>query len=308
MLSKLRISPSIKKKIEDAGITVEMLATMNAHDLSEKLGIPEKQARNVIEKAREMLGLKFMRASDLYEVMSNSAKITTGSSNLDSILGGGIETKNIIEFYGEFGSGKTQVCHQLAINVQLPKEKGGLGKKAIYIDTEGTFRPDRLKEMAEALGLNPREALDNVLYVRAVSSDHQMAIVDELYEVIPDENVGLLIIDSVMSHFRAEYPGRENLATRQQKLNRHLNKLRTLAWVYGIAVVITNQVMARPDVFYGDPTVAVGGHVLYHVPGIRVYLRKFRGNKRVAKVVDAPHLPESEAVFEIRKEGIRDPE
>jgi len=307
-LSQLNISSSLRKKIEEAGLTVELIAIMSAEELAGRLRIPEDQARSIIKAAREALGLRFVRAIDLYKASQKLPKITTGSRNLDNLLGGGIEIKTITEFFGEFGSGKTQICHQLAVNVQLPPERGGLGKKALYIDSEGTFRPDRIREMAEAIGLDPDKALENVLYVRAVSSDHQMEIVKEAAEIIEKENVGLLIIDSIMAHFRAEYPGRENLAKRQQKLATHLNVLRNLAWIYDIAVVITNQVMSRPDVFFGDPTTAVGGHVLYHVPGIRVQLKKSKGSRRVAKVVDAPHLPESEAIFEIRKEGIRDPE
>jgi DNA repair protein RadA len=307
-LEKLRVGPTTLKKLKEAGLTVELIAIMSPKELAERAEISEKQARNVIASARKALGITFMKASEYYKVMSSTPKITTGSKNLDGILGGGIETRTITEFYGEFGSGKTQLCHQLAVNVQLPPKKGGLGKRAIYVDTEGTFRPERIKEMAQGAGLDPSEALDNILYVRPVSSDHQMAVVEEIAELIPKENIGLLIIDSIMSHFRAEYPGRENLAARQQKLNRHLNQLRTLAWIYGVAVVITNQVMARPDIFYGDPTVAVGGHVLYHVPGIRIYLKKAKGNVRIAKVIDAPHLPEAEARFEIKGEGIRDTE
>jgi len=150
--------------------------------------------------------------------------------------------------------------------------------------------------------------MEGILYIRAINSDHQMAVVEELSELIPKENIGLVIVDSITGHFRAEYPGRENLAARQQKLNKHLHQLMTLADVFDIAVVITNQVMARPDVFYGDPTTAVGGHVLYHAPGVRVQLKKSRGNRRIARIVDAPHLPESETVFVITDAGIRDPD
>jgi DNA repair protein RadA len=197
----------------------------------------------------------------------------------------------------------TQLCHQLSVNVQLPLEKGG---NAVYIDTEGTFRWERIEAMARSKGLDPDVVMDNIYYIRAVSSDHQMAVVDELRELIPEKNIKLVVVDSVTGHFRAEYPGRENLAMRQQKLNKHLHQLLSLAEVFNIAVVITNQVMARPDVFYGDPTVAVGGHVLGHAPGVRVQLRKSKGNKRIARVVDAPHLPEGEAVFAITEDGIED--
>jgi len=202
----------------------------------------------------------------------------------------------------------TNICHQLSVNVQLPPERGGLSGKAAYIDTEGTFRWERIEAMARALGLDPDQVMDNILYQRVYNSDHQMAVVDELFVLVPKENVKLVVVDSVTSLFRAEYPGRENLAVRQQKLNKHLHQLLKLAEAYNVAVVVTNQVMARPDVFYGDPTQAVGGHILYHTPGVRVKLRKSKGNKRIARIVDAPHLPEGEAVFVITEEGIRDPE
>ncbi len=201
----------------------------------------------------------------------------------------------------------TQICHQLSVNVQLPPDKGGLGGRAVYIDSEGTFRWERIEAMATALSLDPEKVMENIYYVRAVNSDHQMAVVEELPDMIQDKNIKLVVIDSITGHFRAEYPGRENLAARQQKLNRHLHQLMRIAEIYNVAVVITNQVMARPDVFYGDPTQAVGGHVLYHAPGVRVQLRKSRGNKRIARIVDAPHLPEGEAVFTITEWGIRDP-
>jgi DNA repair protein RadA len=202
----------------------------------------------------------------------------------------------------------TQICHQLSVNVQLPEDKGGLRGKAVYIDTEGTFRWERIEAMAKGLGLDPDEVMENIYWIRAINSNHQMEVVGKLFEFVGEEDIKLVVVDSVTSHFRAEYPGRENLAARQQKLNKHLHQLVRLAEVYNIAVVITNQVMSRPDVFYGDPTQAVGGHVLYHAPGVRVQLKKSRGNKRIARIVDAPHLPEGETVFAITEWGIRDPE
>ncbi len=308
-IEELGISSTIVKKLYSAGITtVEALAVANAQELSQMLGIPLPTVQKIISQARNALGLGFKTALELKRERSNLPKITTGSRNLDNLLGGGVEVKTITEFFGEFGSGKTQICHQLAVNVQLPPEKGGLNRKAVYIDTEGTFRWERIEAMARALGLDPDKVMENIFYVRAVNTDHQMAVTEELKELIPKENIGLVVIDSITSHFRAEYPGRENLAPRQQKLNRHLHQLMALAELYNVAIVITNQVMARPDIFYGDPTMAVGGHVLYHAPGVRVQLKKSRGNRRIARIVDAPHLPESEAVFVITDAGIRDPD
>ena len=308
------VGPATANKLIEAGYgTLEAIAVATPQELSAAAGIPITTAQRIIKAAREALDIRFKTALEVKKERLSTRKITTGSRNLDDLLGGGIETKTITEFFGEFGSGKTQICHQLSVNVQLPQEKGGLSTsdkvaKAVYIDTEGTFRWERIEAMSKRWGLDPDEVMSNILYIRAINSDHQMAIVDELFNIAPKENVKLVIVDSVTSHFRAEYPGRENLAARQQKLNRHLHQLSRLAEIYDIAVVITNQVMAKPDVFYGDPTQAVGGHVLYHAPGVRVQLRKSRGNKRIARIVDAPHLPEGEAVFVITDYGIADPE
>ncbi len=302
------VGKSTASKLIEAGYgTLEAIAVATPQELSTAVGIPLATAQRIIKAAREALDIRIKTALELKKERAVVKKITTGSKNLDALLGGGVETKTISEFFGEYGTGKTQICLQLSVNVQLPPEKGGLGGKAVYIDTEGTFRWERIESMARALGLNPDEVMANIYYVRAVNSDHQMAVVDELFDLVPKENIKLVVVDSVTGHFRAEYIGREHLAQRQQKLNRHLHQLMRLAEIYNVAVVVTNQVMARPDVFYGDPTQAVGGHVLYHAPGVRVQLRKSRGNRRIARVVDAPHLPEGEAVFVITEEGIRDP-
>jgi len=492
-IDELDVSPSIIAKLKDAGYSsLESLVTASAQDLSVTLGIPLPTAMKIINAAREALDIRFKTAKEVKMERMNVGRITTGSKALDQLLGGGIETKTITEFFGEFGTGKcfsgdtkvlvsegsgastiaiedlyrelsmehrvqrydggeiiwlgrsmletptlvaeglgrigwvrpaalyrekvrwlvdiklsgglimrvtpahpvllslggtlawvraehirrgdnaavispgylgmlsrgvggfmaeesgqdilelrsvedveyenhndyvydfvipetynfispegmvlhnTQLCHQLAVNVQLPPEKGGLEGTAAYIDTEGTFRWERIEAMARGKGMDPDEVMDRIYFIRAVSSDHQIAIVEELRELISEKNIKLVIVDSATGHFRAEYPGRENLAVRQQKLNKHLHQLQNLAEVFNIAVVITNQVMARPDVFYGDPTVAVGGHIVGHAPGVRVQLRKSRGNKRIARVIDAPHLPEGEAIFVITETGIAD--
>ncbi len=475
------VGSATAQKLIDAGYSsIEAIAVATPQELSEITGLPIPTASKIIKAARELLGFRFKTALELKKERMNVQKITTGSRNLDELLGGGIETRNITEFFGEFGSGKcfskemrvylqeedklfldniehiynkfkniegelpfdegyivplrnayvysfdpnvrrliktrptfiykekvskilnvklsngitlgitkihpvlkvkkerlfwkpaysleegdtivvlrddpenitsdrelleetevldvyekeyddwvydlvvpatrnfigergsilhnTQLCHQLSVNVQLPKDKGGLEAKAVYIDSEGTFRWERIEAMAKGVGLDPDEVMENIYWIRAVNSHHQMAIVEELFDLLKRENVKLVVIDSITSHFRAEFPGRENLAMRQQLLNKHLHQLMRLAEIFDVAVVITNQVMSRPDVFYGDPTQAVGGHVLYHAPGVRVQLKKSRGNKRIARVVDAPHIPEGETIFVITEWGIRDPE
>jgi DNA repair protein RadA len=212
----------------------------------------------------------------------------------------------VTEVFGEFGSGKTQLAHQLSVNVQLPPEKGGLDGKAIYIDTENTFRPRRILNIAEGLGLDSKEVLQKVLVARSINTDQQLLIAEKAQSLIDKEGIRLLIIDTLTSLFRAEFVGREALAERQQKLARHLLTLHRIADLKNVAVFVTNQVQARPDMFFGDPTHPIGGHVLGHSATTRVYLRKSKGNRRIARVVDSPELPESESVFTIVQEGIRD--
>ncbi|AWR94480.1 DNA repair and recombination protein RadA [Acidianus brierleyi] len=304
------VGQAILNKLNDSGYSsLESIAVASPQDLSTAAGIPLTTAQRLIREAREALDIRFKTALEVKKERANVRKITTSSQALDGLLGGGIETRTMTEFFGEFGSGKTQICHQVSVNVQLPPEKGGLSGKAVYIDTEGTFRWERIEAMAKAQGIDPDSAMSNIYYMRAINTDHQIAIGDDLQELInKDPAIKVVIVDSVTSHFRAEYVGRENLAVRQQKLNKHLHQLVRLAEVYELAVIVTNQVMSRPDMFYGDPTVAVGGHTLYHTPGIRVQVKKSRGNRRIARMVDAPHLPEGEVVFAITEEGIRDAE
>ncbi len=224
------------------------------------------------------------------------------------MLGGGVETQAITETYGRFGSGKTQIGFQLAVNVQLPPEKGGLGRPCLWIDTENTFSPSRIISMAKAAGLDPQEALENIYVARAFNSEHQIYLVERSPELIEEKNIGLIVIDSLTSHFRADFVGRGELAQRQQKLNKHLHHLQRLADAYNLAVYITNQVMARPDILFGDPTAPVGGNVLAHMSTYRIYLRRGRKGTRIARLVDAPNLPEREAIFIITESGIKDPE
>ncbi|MCE4614939.1 MAG: DNA repair and recombination protein RadA [Desulfurococcales archaeon] len=309
-ISKLPgVGSTTLSKLKDAGYTtLQAIAVVTPEELSVDTGIPIATAQKIISAARQALNITFKTALELKRERINTRKITTSSKNLDELLGGGIETRMLTEVFGEYGSGKTQICHQLSVNVQLPEDKGGLRGKAVYIDTEGTFRWERIEAMAKGLGLDPDEIMGDIYWIRAINSNHQIEVVGKLFEFVNEEDIKLVVLDSVTSHFRAEYPGRENLAARQQKLNKHLHQLVRLAEVYNIAVVITNQVMSRPDVFYGDPTQAVGGHVLYHAPGVRVQLKRSRGNKRIARIVDAPHLPEGETVFSITEWGIRDPD
>jgi len=301
------IGPATAQKLSELGFhTVESLATATVREL-ELAGIGEKKAFEIIHEARSCIDVSFIRADELLKMRQNVLRLTTGSKALDELLGGGLETQTITEFYGEYGSGKSQMCHQLCVNVQLTPERGGLDGGALYIDTENTFRTERIVQMAKNLEINPEEVVKKIIFAEAYTSDHQAFLVDNADEVIKDNNIRLIIVDSLVSHFRSEYLGREMLAERQQKLNKHMHKLIRLARAFNAVAIVTNQVMAKPDVFFGEAVHPVGGHIVAHTSHTRVFLRKTApGPVRIARLVSSPYLPEGERIFKITENGIED--
>lgn len=308
------IGPATANKLQDSGFgTMASLATVSVGELVAVGNLGEATARKIIQAARDALDFGFISAEDVLERRRNMLKITTGSANLDDLFGGGIETGSMTEFYGEFRTGKTQIAHQLCVASQLPREMGGLKiddapVKIIYIDTEGTFRPERILNMAKRWDgmLDIKVTLKNIFHGRAYNSDHQMVLAEKVAREMQTERIGLLVVDSMIAHFRAEYVGRGTLAGRQQKLNQHIHTLLKIAEVGGVAVIVTNQVHSKPDQFFGDPTAPVGGHIVAHASQTRVYLRKSKGERRIARIADSPLLPENETVFAITGDGIMD--
>jgi len=283
------------------------IAVASPGEMVEVTGMTEASARKVIRAARDRLDMGFETGEDLLKKRQQIIKITTGSKNFDALLGGGFESGGISETFGEFGASKSQIAHILAVTVQLPKEKGGVNGKAIFIDGEGTFRPERIMQFAKAAGLNPEDALKSIKVARAFNSDHQMLLAEKAEELIKeDSDIKLLIVDSLTAHFRADFTGRGQLADRQQKLNKHMHTLMRLANQYNLCVYVTNQVMAKPDMFFGDPTAAIGGHIVSHNSQTRIYLRKGKKGTRVARLIDSPHLPDGECCFEVTEEGLKD--
>ena len=305
------IGPAVAAKLESAGIFDLMsLAVASTAMISDASGISPAVARKAIQAAREMLDLGFQDGLEYAQKRSNVSYITTGSKSFDELLGGrGIESRAITEAFGAFGSGKTQLGLTLAVRTQLPVEQGGANGKAVFIDTEGTFRPARIKQISDALGANSEKVLKNIFVARAFNSDHQMLLLEKVTEMIKNgEPIKLLIIDSLTAHFRAEFSGRGQLADRQQKLNRYMHDLMKLAETYNLAVYVTNQVMANPAQMFGDPTTAIGGNIVGHASTYRIYLRRGKQGSRVAKLIDSPNLPENEIVYYVNTGGVSDKE
>jgi DNA repair protein RadA len=303
------VGPAIAEKLEDAGFLDMMsIAVSSPKELSEIADIGESTAAKIIQAARKFADIGgFETGAVLLEKRANIGHISTGSTNFNELMGGsGFESQAIIELFGEFGSGKTQIVHQMCVNVQMSKELGGMDSHVVYIDTENTFRPERIKQMAEAYDLDHEEVLNKIHVARAYNSNHQMLLVDKAMELSKEFPTRLLIVDSLTSHFRAEFVGRGALADRQQKLNKHMHSLLRWGDLNNGVVVVTNQVSSKPDAFFGDPTRPIGGHIVGHTATFRLYLRKSKGGKRIARLIDSPHLPEGEAVFNVSEVGIRD--
>jgi len=295
------------EKLIGAGYkTMENIAVASPAELMEAAGLGEITATKAITAARESLEMGYEKAEKIQERRKTIGRLTTGSKELDELVGGGLETQSITEIYGKFASGKTQWCFQLAVTTQLPEEKGGLGGNVLYIDSENSFRPERVISIAKHLGLKEEEVLKNIFVARAFNSDHQMVLAEKAVDLIKEKKIKLVIVDSLTSQFRAEFIGRGTLAGRQQKLNKHMHVLMKLAEMNNIVVLVTNQVMARPDILFGDPTAPIGGHVVAHASKTRLYLRKAKAEKRVAKLVDSPSLPDGEAVYKVTENGIED--
>ncbi len=301
------VGPSTAKKLREAGyVSLQDLAVLSPIILSEELTMSEETATTIVRSARAALKMGFETADEVLRKRDEVEKISTGSKRLDDLLGGGIETQAITEVYGEFASGKTQIAHQAAVMVQLPREDGGVEGKVAYIDTEHTFRPERIIQIAEYMGRDASDILRNINVGNARNSDHQMELVRKAGGMARQWNIRLLVVDSLTSFFRSEYTGRALLSERQQKLNRHVHELQKLADIHNLAVLVTNQVLAKVDVIIGDQLAPVGGNIVAHQCTHRVFLRKAKGNKRIARLVDSPYLPEGETVFSISEGGISD--
>jgi len=302
------VGPTTASKLKEIGFkTVESIAMATTAELV-AAGIGEETAAKVIEAARKGIAITFVRGDELVEIRKKIKQLSTGCQSLDSLLQNGLETQSLTEFYGEFGTGKSQICHQLCVTVQLPEAQGGLEGSALYIDTENTFRPERIQQIAARFGIDSNEALKKIIFAEAYTSDHQMVLLDNADEVIKENNIRLIIVDSLTSHFRSEYLGREMLASRQQLLNKHMHKLMRLSRAFNTVAVITNQVMSQPDAFFTKGVAPVGGHIVGHMSHTRIFLRKGRDNIRIAKLTVSPSLPEGEVPIRITEQGIESDE
>jgi len=329
------VGPATADKLSDAGFeSYQSIAVASPGELSNTADIGESTAADIINASREAADVGgFETGATVLERREQIGKLSWGIPEVDDLLGGGIETQSITEVYGEFGSGKSQVTHQMCVNVQLAREHGGLEGSAIFVDSEDTFRPERIDDMIRGLDdaiiadeLDRRgiegapgdedamealleDFLDRIHVAKAFNSNHQILLAEKAKDLASEREdsefpVRLLCVDSLTAHFRAEYVGRGELADRQQKLNKHLHDLMRIGDLHNAAVLVTNQVASNPDSYFGDPTQPIGGNILGHTSTFRIYLRKSKNDKRIVRLVDAPNLADGEAVMRVQDAGL----
>jgi len=296
-------------KFESAGYhTIESIAHATKRKLSDIKGISETKVLKIKEIVKTLVPMEFQTAADALENRKELVMLTTGSREIDKLLEGGIETGSITEVFGEFRTGKTQLCHTLCVTCQMPVSEGGAEGKAMYIDTEGSFRPERLKAIAEKFQLDPIATLENVAVARAHNSEHQMELLKVAAAIMAQDRYALLVVDSATALFRTDYTGRGELSERQIQMGQFLRQLTRLAEEFGVSVFITNQVVANPDgmSFAKDATKPIGGNIIAHAATTRLRLRKGRGENRIMTVYDSPSLPEADCQFALSAEGVCD--
>ncbi|ELZ40939.1 DNA repair and recombination protein RadA [Halorubrum saccharovorum DSM 1137] len=330
------VGPATADKLVENGFeSYQSIAVASPGEMSNTADIGESSAADIINAARDAADVGgFETGATVLERRQEIGKLSWQIDEVDDLLGGGIETQSITEVYGEFGSGKSQVTHQMAVNVQLLPENGGLDGGCIFVDTEDTFRPERIDDMVRGLDdeiladeMERREIegtpddeeameelieafLDQIHVAKAFNSNHQILLAEKAKELAGEHEEGewpirIVCVDSLTAHFRAEYVGRGELAERQQKLNKHLHDLMRIGDLFNTAILVTNQVASNPDSYFGDPTQAIGGNILGHASTFRIYLRKSKGNKRIVRLVDAPNLADGEAVMRVQGEGLK---
>ena len=303
-------SSDIKKLIEAGYNSLESLSYNPKKNLVLIKGLSEAKIDKIIKVVEDILKYGIKPSSVALEERRKLVRITSGSKELDTLLGGGFESNSITELFGEFRTGKTQICHTLCVTCQLPRNEGGGEGKAIYIDTEGTFRPEKLAPIAERFGLDPKEVIENVFYARAYNSDHQNRLLLQVCALMCEQKFSLLIVDSATALYRTDYTGRGELSNRQMSLAKFLRNLQKIADEHKVVVVITNQVVATVDgnAFGGNDKKPIGGHIMAHACQTRLYLKKGLKQNRICKIYDSPSLPESEATYSITDRGIDDPQ
>ena len=302
------LEAEISRALQKAGYkTAKSLTVVRPEDLAEDTLISIKKAETIIADAVASISRPFMTAADLLKDEQSRGKLTTNSLGLDEVLDGGIWVKEMIEISGGFSTGKTQMCFQLAVNAQLPKEKGGLNGRVFFLDTEGTFSPKRVGEIAIAKGLKPDDVLKNIIYSRVLDSNQQLRMVKKIGDIVEEKRVKLVIIDSIASHFRTDFIGKEKMIERQLKIMQHGSTLSNLAYIHQLAVVVTNQVVAIVDPLSSSKgSMPALGHAWAHRPHTRLLLRLSPGKARIARLIDSPRRPSGESVFYIEQDGITD--
>lgn len=303
------MTPELARAFKEAGYyTIESIGTEVPHMLVQRVGekhLSLELAKKLIKEARDLLPIKIMTVAELLEQEKKRKTISTGSKKLDELLGGGIHTYELTEAVGPAEAGKTELVYTSAVNAV--KTLGGVW----IIDTEATLSAHRLTQIGQHRGLDVKELTSQIIFDRCLTSAELILALENAHKIIKDFGVKYIAIDSFTSPFRRDYPGRELLATRQQKINYCINLLLKYSWAYELAVLATNQVQAKPEAqFTTRPELInppIGGHVVYHGFNNRIYMEQTSDPYTWrATLIASSYLPRGQTVFKITERGIDD--
>jgi DNA repair protein RadA len=215
-------------------------------------------------------GLRSLTIAEALEVARSLGRLSTGSGGLDALSAGGYEEGKITEVFGASNSGKTQ------LGIQATVMASARGWKSVYVDTESTFRPERVEQMAESRGIQAKAALDSVYSLRADDVAAQSQVLERMAEDPRVSPAKLVVVDTVTKNFTLEFPGREKTGRRQGALGAYLNRIAIDAYLHRRVVLLTNRV-ASITVSGTSKDVSVGGLTLERFVSKSIRLRREGG-------------------------------
>lgn len=314
IIEELKTLPGVgeatAEKIFDGGYySIMDVAVASVGSFTESTAITDATAIKIISGARKMVDLGDSRtALEMLEEDKNIPKLSTGVKELDMAMQGGLTPGLITQIYAEGGLGKTQWAKTIATIATRPVEEGGLDTDVLYIDTEGTFRPNRVKQIAEARGFDVGKTLSRIHTWTARTTAEQILLVQDEIKKKSAELGGckLVIIDSLMTRFRGEFTGRGKLGERQNLINKHMFDLLSFARANNAVILVTVPVSANPDAFFGNMAMPTGGNIVKHNSAYVLNIRRAKQGKVVLRVEKAPDLPMTEVLGQVKDSGMSD--
>ena len=305
------VGAATEKKLTAFGVTSLIdFCVRGSKEISEITGVAKGktdqwvfQSQKILEE-NNMIRKTDMNTIELMDYQDALPRLKTNCKEVDNLIGGGVIPECTYEVYGAFGSGKTQFCNTLT--TEAIKDE----KNVVWIDCEDTFRPRRIVEILMAKGYvedkeEAKEYLNRITYFYTPNTEQLMGTINALSKTLQEKKPRIVILDGSIGQFREEYLGRGTLSERQNQIARLMTHLKNISFYFKCTVVFTNQVQSDPAIMFGDPIKPIGGNIVGHASTYRIYFKK-SGKKRIARMVDSPEHPQTDAEFALNAKGIDD--